>query len=82
MEALNAVGKLYSLAYPEMCVQFSLCSRSTLVLKCVCSENNDHAAIKHFGWIPDEILKITSTSSEVRYALHNHFPEINDISLI
>ncbi|RXW15368.1 hypothetical protein EST38_g10488 [Candolleomyces aberdarensis] len=47
VEALNAVGKLYSLAYPEI-------------------ENNDAAAIKHFGWIPDEILKITSTSAEVR----------------
>ncbi|KAF6757823.1 cohesin-associated protein Pds5 [Ephemerocybe angulata] len=46
-EALNAVGKLYSLAYPEI-------------------ENNDASAISQFAWIPEEILKITSTSTEIR----------------
>ncbi|KAF9443853.1 ARM repeat-containing protein [Macrolepiota fuliginosa MF-IS2] len=46
-EALNGLGKLYNLAYPEI-------------------ENNDVAAIKHFGWIPNSILEVVSQSPLVR----------------
>ncbi|KAF4563796.1 hypothetical protein EYR36_003038 [Pleurotus pulmonarius] len=46
-EALTALGKLFSLAYPEI-------------------ESNDPAAIKHFSWIPNEILHMLSLGTEVR----------------
>ncbi|KAF9559464.1 hypothetical protein CPC08DRAFT_763333 [Agrocybe pediades] len=46
-QALNSVGRLYSLAYPEI-------------------DNNEPAAKKHFAWIPDHILNITPTSTEIR----------------
>ncbi|KAF9482670.1 hypothetical protein BDN70DRAFT_399452 [Pholiota conissans] len=47
VEALNSIGKLYSLAWPEI-------------------ENNNPAAINQFGWIPGEVLQMTSTNSDVR----------------
>ncbi|KAF8999085.1 armadillo-type protein [Cyathus striatus] len=47
VEALNAIGKLYGLAYPEI-------------------ENGDPAALKHFSWIPEEILSIAGASMEIR----------------
>ncbi|KDQ22406.1 hypothetical protein PLEOSDRAFT_171792 [Pleurotus ostreatus PC15] len=46
-EALTALGKLFSLAYPEI-------------------ENNDPAAIRHFSWIPNDILHMLSLGTEVR----------------
>ncbi|KAF5351176.1 hypothetical protein D9756_008405 [Leucocoprinus leucothites] len=46
-EALNSLGKLYTLAYPEI-------------------ENNDAAATKHFGWIPNSILEAAGQSPLVR----------------
>ena len=47
IQALNSIGKLYSLAYPEI-------------------ENNDHAAIQRFAWIPDEIIQTTAANLEIR----------------
>jgi hypothetical protein len=31
------------------------------------SENNDPAAIRHFSWIPNEILHISNSTQEARY---------------
>ncbi|TFK20656.1 cohesin-associated protein Pds5 [Coprinopsis marcescibilis] len=47
VEALNSIGRLYSLAYPEI-------------------ENNDPIVIRKFAWIPEELLKTTAASPEVR----------------
>ncbi|KAH7926273.1 hypothetical protein BV22DRAFT_1128351 [Leucogyrophana mollusca] len=47
IEAMNSLGKLYSLAYPEI-------------------ENNDPAATQQFSWIPNEILHISSLTSEAK----------------
>ncbi|KAH7910374.1 armadillo-type protein [Hygrophoropsis aurantiaca] len=47
IEAMNSLGKLYSLAYPEI-------------------ENNDPAAIQQFSWIPNEILHISSATTEAK----------------
>ncbi|KAG6332171.1 hypothetical protein ID866_6918 [Astraeus odoratus] len=49
VEALTAIGKLYSLAYPEI-------------------ENGDPSAIRHFSWIPNEVLHIASMTSESKAA--------------
>ncbi|KIK94536.1 hypothetical protein PAXRUDRAFT_827895 [Paxillus rubicundulus Ve08.2h10] len=49
VEALNALGKLYSLAYPEI-------------------ENGDAAAVRHFSWIPNEILHISNMTHEAKAA--------------
>lgn len=35
-----------------------------------CRENNDPAAIKHFSWIPNDILHMLSLGTEVRYVYH------------
>ncbi|KAI0938430.1 hypothetical protein AcW1_001836 [Taiwanofungus camphoratus] len=47
VEAMNAVGRLYSVAYPEI-------------------ESNDPAAIAQFAWIPQAILHMASTTTEVK----------------
>ncbi|KAF9235796.1 armadillo-type protein [Melanogaster broomeanus] len=49
VEALNALGKLYSLAYPEI-------------------ENGDLSAVRHFSWIPNEILHISNMTHEAKSA--------------
>ncbi|KAH7882429.1 armadillo-type protein [Phlebopus sp. FC_14] len=48
VEALNALGKLYSLAYPEI-------------------ENGDPSAVRHFSWIPNEILHISNMTPEAKF---------------
>ena len=62
-EALNSVGKLFSLAYPEMYVFHLTRLKFT---QNVISRNNVKPAIDQFAWIPDEILQIVSTSAEIR----------------
>ncbi|KAF9818035.1 hypothetical protein IEO21_02996 [Rhodonia placenta] len=52
VEAMTAIGKLFSLAYPEILTTFS--------------ENNDPAAVKHFAWIPESILHMAATTVEVK----------------
>ncbi|KAF9226311.1 hypothetical protein BS17DRAFT_794477 [Gyrodon lividus] len=47
VEALNALGKLYSLAYPEI-------------------ESGDTSAVRHFSWIPNEILHISNMTHEAK----------------
>ena len=62
-EALNSVGKLFNLAYPEMYVfRYTRLKLSQNVI----SRNNDKLAIDQFAWIPDEILQIAATSAEIR----------------
>ena len=62
-EALNSVGKLFSLAYPEMYVFNPTRFKFT---QNVISRNNVKQAIDQFAWIPDEILQIVATSAEIR----------------
>lgn len=62
-EALNSVGKLFSLAYPEMYVFHPTRLKFT---QNVISRNNVKLAIDQFAWIPDEILQIVATNAEIR----------------
>jgi sister chromatid cohesion protein PDS5 len=64
IEALNSIGKLYNLAYSEMCVFFFFLPIGTHALIIV-SENGDQAAIKQFSWIPQSLLQM-SQSQEVK----------------
>jgi sister-chromatid-cohesion protein PDS5 len=62
-EALNSVGRLFSLAYPEMYVFHPTRLKFT---QNVLSQNNVKIAIDQFAWIPDEILQMVAVSAEVR----------------
>ena len=72
-EALNSVGKLFSLAYPEMYVFHLMRLKFT---QNVISRNNVKLAIDQFAWIPDEILQIVATSTEIRYIWNAFGPMI------
>ncbi|THH15253.1 hypothetical protein EW146_g5196 [Bondarzewia mesenterica] len=55
-EALNTLGKLFSLAYPEI-------------------ENGEPAAVRQFSWIPEVVLHISSTTTEVKAAAEHILAE-------
>ena len=69
VEAMNALGRLYSLAYPEMYVPVcrDYC-HPNLIRLFISSENGHSSAARHFAWIPNEILHISNMTSEAKAA--------------
>lgn len=66
VEAMNALGKLYALACPEM---YALSSHECCrLIYLYPSENGDSSAVGHFGWIPNEILHISNLTPEAKAA--------------
>jgi hypothetical protein len=63
-ESMTCLGKLYSLAYSEMCVH--VWPRRPLADCAPLSENNEPAALEHFAWIPQAILH-SVTYPEAKY---------------
>ncbi|EJD39136.1 hypothetical protein AURDEDRAFT_71387 [Auricularia subglabra TFB-10046 SS5] len=61
-EAFGALGKLYKVALPEMCVSSS--------------ENNNVAAINHFAWIPEKILHLLPATQETRASAEHTLAEL------
>jgi hypothetical protein len=75
VEALRALGKLYSLAYPEMWVFFHSIRAAVDEAP---SENKDPAAIVQFAWIPTEMFQMIKVTTDLRCVCL--FPLCVDIS--